>query len=252
MELSAAQFKKLSDLVYGACGINLHDGKRQLLQARLAKRLRASGIRSVDAYMSLLGKDARELQLFLDAVSTNHTFFFRENHHFECLHQGHKAIWCAASSSGEEPYSIAIYCLEKGFKPTILATDISTGVLEKGRQGIYPVEKTKNLPQGILQKYFQKGHGRMAGHVRAKNEIRNMVTFRQFNLLTDALPSGGFDVIFCRNVLIYFDNDVKQRVIERLYQPLNPNGYFIIGGAESLNNFPHRYQYVKPSVYRKT
>jgi chemotaxis protein methyltransferase CheR len=251
MTLSSKQFKKFSDLVYHECGINLHDGKQQLLQARLAKRLRATDIGRVDEYLALLETDDNERKHFIDSVSTNHTFFFRESHHFECLQNTHRNIWCAASSSGEEPYSIAIHCLEKGFKPNILATDISTKVLNTGQQGVYPIEKTKSIPATILKKYFQKGHGNMKGYVKVKDGIKKMVTFGRFNLLTDLPPNTLFDIVFCRNVLIYFDNLVKARVVEKLYDVLIKNGHFIIGGAESLNNIKHRYQYIRPSVYMK-
>lgn len=160
MELTARQFKRFSNLVYNECGIDLHEGKRQLLQARLSKRLRKTGIRSIDEYLDVIDDDTDELTNFLDAVSTNHTYFFRESHHLEHLHDGHDNIWCAASSSGEEPYSVAINCMEKGFRPTILATDLSTHVLRMGRNGIYPTERTKLVPPHILRRYFQKGHGK--------------------------------------------------------------------------------------------
>jgi chemotaxis protein methyltransferase CheR len=130
MKITAKQFKRFSNLVYHGCGINLHNGKEQLLKARLSKRLRRTGINSVDEYLKALKNDEQELIDFLDAISTNHIFFIRESHHFECLQEDHLNIWCAASSSGEEPYSVAIHCLEKGFRPTIFATDISTQSLQ--------------------------------------------------------------------------------------------------------------------------
>ena len=230
----------------------MHDGKQQLLQARLAKRLRSTGIKSIDEYLKVLGNDNRELIDFLDTISTNHTFFFRESSHFECLQNNHLNIWCAASSSGEEPYSISIYCMEKGFRPTILATDISTNVLRIGERAVYPVERAKNMDSHLLRKYFQKGHGRWHGHIRVKDEIRRMVTFKRLNLVTEEIPNQEFDVIFCRNVMIYFDNIIKEKLINKLYNVLKPDGYFIIGGAESLSNLEHRYKYIKPSIYRKT
>lgn len=251
MRITAQQFKRFSKLVYSECGIHLHAGKQQLLQARLAKRLQSTGIHSVDEYLKILENDEEELTHFLDAISTNHTFFFRESHHFQCLQHDHLNIWCAASSSGEEPYSVAIYCLEKGFRPTILATDISTNVLQTGEIGIYPLERAKFVPLNLLKRYFQKGHGKWEGYIKVKDEIRRMVTFKRFNLLTDPSPYREFDVIFCRNVLIYFDNKVKEKVIKKLYRALKWNGYFIIGGAESLNNINHSYKYIKPSIYIK-
>lgn len=249
MKITEKQFKKLSHLVYDQCGINLHDGKKQLLNARLSKRLRVTGITSIDQYMKALAVDNQELIDFLDAISTNHTFFFRESHHFECLQKGISNIWCAASSSGEEPYSIAIDCLEKGFSPTILATDISTNVLQLGDRGIYPVERAKNVGSSLLKKYFQNGTGKWDGYIKVKNNLKRMVTFKRFNLISDPLPSNEFDVIFCRNVLIYFDNIVKTEVVNRLKNALIHKGCFIIGGAESLNNIDHGYTYIKPSIY---
>jgi len=141
--------------------------------------------------------------------------------------------------------------MEKGFRPTILATDISTKVLQIGQKGVYPIEKTKNIPTHILKKYFQKGCGKMEEYIKVKDDIKRMVTFRRFNLLVDVPLGKAFDVIFCRNVLIYFDNTIKEKVVDKLYDVLKGNGYLIIGGAESLNNIRHRYQYIRPSLYMK-
>jgi chemotaxis protein methyltransferase CheR len=251
MNISTRQFKQLSDIVYKECGIFLHDGKQQLLQARVAKRLRSTGIKSIPDYIKQLDKDPRELVSFIDAVSTNHTFFFRESHHFNYLNDHHQNIWCAASSSGEEPYSIAIHCMEKGFKPSILATDISTSVLQMGQRGIFPFERARSVNRQILKKYFKKGQGKWSGYIKVRREIRNMVSFQRYNLVTDAVQPTEYDIIFCRNVLIYFDNATKAKVVNKLYGALKPGGYLAIGGAESLNNIEHRYTYVSPSIYRK-
>jgi chemotaxis protein methyltransferase CheR len=252
MKITTRQFQIFSKLVYDECGINLHDGKQQLLKARFSKRLRRTGISSVDEYLKVLETDGQELISFLDAISTNHTFFFREKHHFNHLRKDHLNIWCAASSSGEEPYSIAIDCIEKRFRPNILATDISTNVLQMGERGIYPIERAKNVAPDILKRYFKKGNGKWNGYIKVKDELKRMVTFKRFNLVTDLLPSQEFDVIFCRNVLIYFDNTVKTEVINKLYKALKWNGYFIIGGAESLTSIKHMYKYIKPSIYMKS
>jgi chemotaxis protein methyltransferase CheR len=252
VNITAAQFRKFSELVYHRSGIHLTESKQSLLQARLAKRLRALGLSSVDDYFRRLEKDEQEMVAFLDAVSTNHTYFFRESQNFECLHEGHLSIWCAASSSGEEPYSLAVHCLERGFRPSILATDISTRMLAAGERGVYEAAKGKGIPPDLLKKYFQKGVGSWSGYIRVKEKVRRMVTFKRFNLLTDTAPEEGFDVIFCRNVLIYFDRSVKEEVINRLYRALKRSGYFIVGGAESLHNLRHPYRYVAPSVYMKS
>jgi len=251
MELNARQFESFRQLVYRECGIDLHEGKRQLLQARLSKRLRKTGIARVEDYLRVVASDAAERIRFIDAISTNHTYFFREDHHFALLDAGHRRIWCAACSSGEEPYSVAIHCLEKGLRPAILATDISTAVLRIGEAGVYPLEKARRIPAATLRKYFQKGRGRWEGYLRLKDDVRRMVTFRRFNLLTDAPPPGEFDLIFCRNVMIYFDGPVKEAVVDRLSRSLKPQGHFIIGGAESLSNLRHNLHYLQPSVYRK-
>ena len=251
MEITTKQFRQFSSLVYQACGINLHDGKQQLLKARLAKRLRATGIDAVPKYLTYLKNNPGELVSFIDAISTNHTFFFREKHHFEYLQDCHQHIWCAASSSGEEPYSIAIHCMEQGFKPAIHATDISTHVLQKGQQGIFPMERAKTMPMDLLKRYFKKGQGKWRGFIKVRNEIRNMVVFQRYNLVTDSVPSKQYDIIFCRNVLIYFDNQTKALVVQKLHRALKKKGFLIIGGAESLNNISHSYDYVRPSIYAK-
>jgi chemotaxis protein methyltransferase CheR len=251
MNISTQQFKHLSDIVYQECGIYLHDGKQQLLQARVSKRLRSTAIKSIDEYINRLKKDPQELVSFIDAVSTNHTFFFRESHHFNYLNDIHQNIWCAASSSGEEPYSIAIHCMEKGFKPSIHATDISTNVLQMGQRGVFPFERARSVSSPILKKYFKKGQGKWNGYIKVRREIRGMVSFRRYNLVTDAVPPMEYDIIFCRNVLIYFDNETKAKVVNKLYGALKSGGYLAIGGAESLNNIEHRYTYISPSIYRK-
>ena len=196
MEMTARQIKKFIQLVYDNCGINLHDGKQQLLWARLSKRLRATGINSVEEYLNLLESDSRELMEFLDAISTNHTFFFRESRHFDLLGKEHQDIWCAASSSGEEPYSIAINCLEKNIKATILATDLSANVLQMVKNVVYPLDMAKNVAPHILKKYFKKGHGKWNGYIRVKDELKRMVTFKRYNLVTDPVISQEFDIIF--------------------------------------------------------
>jgi chemotaxis protein methyltransferase CheR len=252
MELTDSHFNTFKSFIYQECGIFLHEGKKQLLEARVAKRLRRTGIQSVATYLKKVQSDPHELVEFIDAISTNHTYFFREAHHFEYLQPHHLNIWCAASSSGEEPYSIAVYCLEKGFKPQILATDISTNVLRIGQRGIYPIERAQKVARPVLRRHFQKGHGKSDGYIKLKDDVRQMVTFKRFNLVTDQPPAGPFDVVFCRNVMIYFDKRVKEHVINKLHGVLGPEGYFIIGGAESLNNLSHTYKYVKPSIYQKS
>jgi chemotaxis protein methyltransferase CheR len=251
MELTNKDFAVFKTLIYQGCGIFLHEGKKQLLKARPAKRLRNTGIPTISAYLDKVRSDSQELIAFIDAISTNHTFFFREDHHFEYLKPHHQRIWCAASSSGAEPYSIAVYCLEKGFKPEILATDICTNVLRVGQSGVYPYERAHKVVTPVLHRYFQKGHGKSKGYIKLKDVVKAMVTFRRFNLVADPPPQGPFDVIFCRNVMISFDKLAKECVIRKLHRVLQPKGYFIIGGAESLNHLDHSFKYIGPSIYQK-
>ena len=249
-KLTARQFKRYCDIVYNESGIKLTEEKWQLLNARIGKRTRKLGVQA-DKYLSIIEKDHDELNIFLDAISTNHTYFFRESKSFKFLDTSCRYIWCAASSSGEEPYSLATYCLELGFEPSILATDISDSCLEKGRKAIYPKKCLSNIPKHIIRRYFQKGTGKWKDNVRVKQNIRRMVKFEKFNLLKDSSSSKIFDIIFCRNVMIYFDIPTKEAVIRKLSKVLKQGGYFIIGGAESLSGINHNLKYIEPSVYKK-
>lgn len=248
--LTNRQFEKYCSLVYSECGIKLNEEKRALLNARIAKRLRLLDV-SPDEYYDQVVSDPEELTHFIDAVSTNHTYFFRESNSFKYLQPEITDIWCAASSSGEEPYSLAAHCLYHGGSPSILATDISDTCLQKARLGVYSDQCLKYIPEPILKNYFQKGVNGWTGQVRVKPQLRQLVRFQKFNLLKDRLPEQQFDAIFCRNVMIYFDAATKERVVARLNRVLRPGGYFVIGGAESLNGLRHAFRYIEPSVYRK-
>ena len=249
-KLNDKQFIKYCQIVYDEAGINLSAEKRELLNARIAKRLRKLQI-GADQYLKLIQKDPRELKVFLDAISTNHTYFYRESKSFKYLNDGPRDIWCAASSSGEEPYSLATYCMEMGFAPSILATDIAESCLKTARNAVYPMQRVNGVAPELLRRYFQKGHGRWEGYVRIKPEVRKIVHFDRFNLLKDSPTSRQFDMIFCRNVMIYFDKITKEKVVAKLYGALKPGGHFIIGGAESLSGLNHPLKYVEPSVYKK-
>jgi chemotaxis protein methyltransferase CheR len=248
--LTSRQFERFCMLIYQQCGIHLTKDKEALLNARIAKRLRKLGVQA-DHYYRIISQNAEEMNRFVDAVSTNHTFFFREARSFQVLQPECKRIWCAASSSGEEPYSIAAHCYDLGLRPSIFATDISESCLQKARYGVYPLESAKYIPDRILRKCFQKGKDQWSGYMRIKPEIKRLVHFERFNLIKDAAPQDMFDTIFCRNVMIYFDNRTKEKVLEMLCSKLQPKGHFIIGGAESLNNLRHRLTYIEPSVYQK-
>lgn len=249
-KLTTHQFKNFCDIAYRESGIKLTEEKRELLNARVAKRLRHLGV-AADEYLSLLKNDSAEIKNFLDVISTNHTYFFRESKSFKYLDKGPKDIWCAACSSGEEPYSVAIYCVELGFHPSIFATDISNSCLETGTRGIYPKKCLSNIPRHMLKAYFQNGQGKWEDYIKVKENIRRQVRFKRFNLLKDYPPSKIFDIIFCRNVMIYFDKTSKEIVVQKLSGALKRGGHFIIGGAESLNGIKHHLKYIEPSVYQK-
>ncbi|MBU1342902.1 MAG: chemotaxis protein CheR [Proteobacteria bacterium] len=253
--ITSAQFKKLSGIVYKESGIVLNKKKYNLLAARLAKRMRLKKISSVSDYIQLISNNKDEFVEFIDATTTNHTYFFRENKHCEyILHamDGKKPlkIWCAASSSGEEAFSIAVQLLANSFSFTIYASDISDSMLNLGKKAIYPVERVKNVPLSILHTYFQKGKNKWKNHVKLKPQVQQYVRFEKFNLLSDT-PFDTFDIIFCRNVMIYFDTETRQRVVSSLCSALNPGGYFFVGMSESLNGLDHGLTTVLPSGYKK-
>lgn len=249
-KLTTRLFRQYCDIVYSQCGIKLNNDKRELLHARLSRRLRKLDM-CADEYLNLIQRDAQELDNFVDAISTNHTFFFRESASFKYIDAGCRDIWCAAASSGEEPYSLAAYCYDRGYRTSILATDISESCLAKGRRGVYPIESSKHIPPPILKQCFQKGTNQWTAYMRVKPEIKKRVHFERFNLLSDPLPGRVFDVIFCRNVMIYFDSPTKESVVHHLCRALRKGGNFIIGGAESLNGLSHELAYIAPSVYQK-
>jgi len=272
MELRESDFQKISRLVYEQCGINLHDGKKELVKARLGKRLREGNFSSFSDYFRYVttaeGQD--ELVMMIDSLSTNLTYFFRESGHFKKLRSvlpemaagrggdrrnARLQIWSAGCSSGEEPYSLAItvkeILREKPESVSILATDISTRVLDTAIRGVFPRERMKDVSDQILRTYFRYGSGKWTGFYQVKKEIRDMVRFQRFNLMD--LPPADFasDVIFCRNVMIYFDKPTQEMLVNRLYQTLNKGGYFFVGHSESLTGLTHPFNYIEPSVYRK-
>ncbi len=255
-DITPSQLNTLSKLIYSETGIVIGEKKMALLRARLAKRMRFSQKRTVSDYMKMLQQNETEFLHFLDAITTNHTFFFRENRHCEYLvsqldPSAPLKIWCAACSSGEEPYSIGAQLLDTGFRFSIFASDISDTMLAAARTGIYPKERLKQFPRPSLSRYFQRGQGKREGCVRVKPEVRRHVTYAKFNLIADR-PPDVFDVIFCRNVMIYFDTPTRQKVVDRLLPALKPGGYFFVGLSESLSGIRHPLVNLIPSAYRKT
>ena len=265
-DLTESQYLKFSRIIYDSAGINLGDNKKELVHARLSKILRWRKISSFREYLGVLTNDKSgdELTALLDAIATNVTHFFREESHFDFLVQhigdtgdsGNLRLWSAGCSSGEEPYSLAIMLREhilnpSSPKPCIHATDISTKILQRAIHGVYPMKSVENLDRVLLRKYFLKGKNTQQGIVRVKKELSDMVTFERLNFIEPFQFDRGFDVIFCRNVMIYFDNTTRQTIVRKFYDALNPGGYFIIGHSESLNGIQHTFQYVQPTIYRR-
>lgn len=257
-------------LVYDKSGITLHDGKKALVTARLQKRLKALGVASYTEYLKYLERDASggELVLLLDAISTNHTSFFREPQHFDLLRSrvipewlasrrdGPLELWSAACSSGEEPYTLAVVLHEtlpehERRAVRMLCSDLSTKVLGMAQAGVYKMDRVKDIPRELLRKYFERGMGAQDGLARVKGELRQQMTFRQLNLLEIGDLGKRFPIIFCRNVMIYFDREVQQRVVSMLERHLAPGGYLFISHSESLNGISHNLKWIAPAVYRR-
>lgn len=265
--MNRTTFNKLRKLIYRESGIALADKKEALMRARIGKRMRALGIGKFQDYCSYVERDASgdEIVQLLDAISTNVTHFFRESRHFEVLSillnqwraEGRRnfRIWCAASSSGEEPYSIAITACEtlgSEVDLQILASDISTAILEKAQRGVYTERDIEKMSRLLLRRYFQRGGGRAEGLYRIKPGIRKMVRYGRVNLAHPPFHvRGPFDVVFCRNVMIYFDNVVRRRLLENVYDLLRPDGVLMVGHSESLTGMLSGFKSVEPAVYVK-
>ena len=269
-DLSEQDFWRFSSLVYDKCGIALHEGKRELVRARISKRLREGGFHNFGSYYDYLTDEdcGDELVKFLDAISTNLTSFFREEVHFTYLKEqvfsafesGSKSTnrlraWSAGCSSGEEPYSMAICFMEHfgsrlPFDTKILATDLSTKVLTCAENGVYTQDRLSKVPGPVLRKYFQKGFGNQTGRYRVKDMIRNLIQFKRFNLMEPFPFRKSFDFIFCRNVMIYFDKPTQESLV-KFHQCLTSGGHLFIGHSESLTGIDHPYEYIMPAVYRK-
>jgi chemotaxis protein methyltransferase CheR len=251
-------------LIYKRTGIALTPSKKVMVAARLAKRLQFFQLQTYGQYYQLLmnGKFANELQVFINILTTNETYFFREPQHFIFFRkdilqywQGeHFRVWSAASSSGEEAYSLAMVLAETlGYqKWEVLGSDVNTQMLDAARTGLYSMDRLEHMDNALLSKYCLKGVRSQQGYFRVNEKIRNKVRFEQLNL-NELIPItiGLFDVIFLRNVLIYFDMKSKQEIVERLLKCLKPNGYFVISHSESLHQVTDRLVMVSPSIFRK-
>jgi chemotaxis protein methyltransferase CheR len=251
-EFTRADFERVRGLIYQRAGISLADSKQEMVYSRLARRLRAAGIESFARYLDELeaGGMPQEWESFTNALTTNLTSFFREAHHFPLLAEhALKArrqtpgtpltIWCSASSTGEEPYSIAMTLCEAFDTLTppvqIIATDIDTNVLATAAAGVYPIERLDKLELDRKRRFFLKGKGAQQGLVRVRPELRSLITFRQLNLLADGWDlRGPFDAIFCRNVMIYFDKATQRKILSRFVPLMKPDALLFAGHSENF------------------
>jgi len=262
--MTTKEFELFRKFIYDHAGISLALVKQVMVSSRLAKRLNYYQLETYNQYFQLAMNPAnsQELQMLVNMLTTNETYFFREPKHFDYLRDEIVKPWCgsslrvwsAASSSGEEAYSIAMSLSENlGARDwSILGTDLSTTVLKKAQQGVYSMDRLELLDPQLLEKYCLKGVRSQEGTFRISEKLRKRTSFKQLNLMK-SLPSGigAFDVIFLRNVLIYFDNETKMHVVERLISALKPGGHFIIGHSETLNGIADQLEMVKPSIYKK-
>jgi len=251
-DFTRADFERVRGLIYERAGISLADSKQEMVYSRLARRLRANGIASFASYLDALeaGRMPAEWESFTNALTTNLTSFFREAHHFPLLaehalkaraaHGGAPlTIWCSASSTGEEPYSIAMTVCEAFDTLTppvqIIATDIDTNVLATASAGVYPIERVDKMDPARLRRFFLKGKGAQEGLVRVRPELRQLITFRQLNLLADGWDvKGPFDAIFCRNVMIYFDKATQRKILSRFVPLMKPDALLFAGHSENF------------------
>lgn len=273
--LSDRDFTRLSRLIYEQSGIKMPSSKKQMIEARLGKRLKSLEIHSFGAYCDYLFSReglAQELIGMIDLITTNKTDFFRESTHFDYLLQivlpewvddqkaisGRKfRVWSAGCSTGEEPYTLAMILNEfaeklPGFDYQILATDLSTRVLEKAKQGVYDEEKAEPVPKLLQKKYILRSKDRSSGLVRIVPELREKVRFRRLNFMdNDFGIHEPYDIIFCRNVVIYFDRPTQERLLNKFYTHLTKDGFVFMGHSETLNGLDVPLVMVHPTVYRK-
>jgi chemotaxis protein methyltransferase CheR len=268
--LGDAEFEFIRHVIGENAGIVLGPNKRQLVQGRLARRLRELGLPSYEAYCDHVRESGpEELVGLINAITTNVTAFFRENHHFDALSSfmlpeamqrnastRRLRLWSAGCSTGEEPYCLAMVAAEA--VPTalrwdlkILATDIDSDVISWAQEGVYPLDRVSAVSQERLRRNFSKGTGHRAGSALVKPELRSLITFRTLNLMHNWPMRGPFDVIFCRNVMIYFDQVTRERLVQRFTSLLAPGGYLCIGHSESIHGSNVPLRLVGKTIYRK-
>jgi chemotaxis protein methyltransferase CheR len=266
--LSDREMDRIVRLVYERSGITLHQGKRALVVARLHKMLKSGGFRSFSDYVRHVETDrtGQQLSVLIDAISTNHTSFFREDEHFRYLASlvapplaaadRPVRVWCAACSTGQEPVSIAATLMDalpaaQHGRIRVLASDISTRALKTAGAGVYPLRVADGLPQPVLKSYFERGLGADEGKVRVRAHVRRVIEYRRLNLIEIDSLNEAFDVVFCRNVMIYFDKAVQQRVVSMIERHMAPGGYLFIAHSESLNGLSHELKWMAPAVYQR-
>ncbi len=272
LHLTDTDFRFIADMLYDRFGIHLEDQKRILVAGRLNKRVRTLGLASFSEYFKFLRADQSgdELSELINRLTTNHSFFFREHDHFEFivktvlpeLEKKFKTgsrlplrIWSAGCAAGEEVYTLAMI-LREHFGPGIdsmdvglIATDISLAALTEAKTAIYAENKVQHVPHIYAAKYFSKT---AAGDFAVSGDIKKMVLFKRLNLMTETFPfQGAFDIVFCRNVMIYFDNESRRKLVSSIYNYIKPEGYFFIGHSESLQRDTCPFHYVRPAIYKK-
>lgn len=267
-KFSDKDFRTIKQIVHEHSGIALSDAKQDLVYGRLSRRLRHHGLNSFRDYCALLtdSRDDTEFNEFINAITTNLTSFFRENHHFDflagqalpALLRENRAsrrirIWSAGCSTGEEPYSIAMVVAEQvpaDWDVRILATDLDSNVVAKAAAGVYGMERVEGIPIERKRRWLLKGGGGQQGLVRVRDELRDLITFRQLNLMHDWPFKGPFDLVFCRNVVIYFDKDTQRVLFKRFADKLARHGYLFLGHSETLHNVSDRFSLLGKTVYR--
>ncbi|MDD3119606.1 MAG: hypothetical protein PHQ27_10530 [Victivallales bacterium] len=272
MEITDRQFRRISKLIYERAGINLTEGKKTLVQGRLSKVLHRMGCDSFDEYLDIVERDRSHQSLteLIDRIATNHTYFWRENGHFDYFSREvlpeivqHKRergendlrIWCAGCSFGDEAYTLMMLMMEyfgdsyRNWTAGLLATDISSDALSRAIQGVYSADRLRELPRYLLLRYFRKNGD---GSYQVAEAVRNEIVFRRFNLMREIFPfRQPFDVIFCRNVMIYFDKPTRDALVRRFAGFTVPGGYLFIGHSESIGRNNAAWEYVRPAVYRR-
>jgi chemotaxis protein methyltransferase CheR len=272
-QLSGDNFDYLCQFVYDTAGIVLNASKKEMVYRRLTRIIRERKLPSFTAYCNLLKTDTeKEQDYFINAITTNLTSFFREQHHFDYMtqdelpkllgnrlsHDKRLRIWSSASSTGEEPYSIAIMVLEamksqlSQWDVKILATDIDSNVLAVAKEGTYDERRIEDVPRKFKEKYFTKGIGINESKVKVGKQLQALITFKKLNLLHEWPMKGPFDIIFCRNVIIYFDKKTQQELFARYYEMLAPGGLLILGHSENLGQYQQHFESVGRTIFRKT